>query len=249
MIPFFRGDIATPHGFFTREGGVSEGAYSSLNCSVFGKDDPEHVTENRSRAARAIGAIPSSLTGVRQVHGTRVVTVNSPLDAAVQIEADAMVTDQSGIALGIITGDCAPVLFTDAGSRIVGAAHAGWRGAVDGVLEATADAMRGLGAKRLTAVIGPCIHQPSYEVGEDLHAAVTGRNGTDRKFFAPGRASHWFFDLPGYCAARLTTAGVEASILPHDTLADETHFFSHRRRTLRAEGPGGLQISIIMCPA
>lgn len=246
MTPYFRGALAAPHGFFTREGGVSQGVYSSLNCGLFGQDDAAHVAENRSRAALAIGAMPSNLLGLKQVHGPRVVTARTPWTSGDGVEADAMVTDRLGIALGIITGDCAPVLFADARSHIVGAAHAGWRGAVAGVLEATADAMRALGAHDITAVIGPCIHQASYEVGEDLRDAVVGRDKSDRKFFVSGRPNHWFFDLPGYCAERLAAARVETSILPHDTYADEARFFSHRRRTLRAEGPGGLQISIIM---
>lgn len=246
MIPYFRSSLAAPHGFFTREGGVSQGAYSSLNCGLSGNDDATRVAENRSRATRTIGATPMNLLGLKQIHGARVITAASVWQHGAEPEADAMVTDQPSIALGIVTGDCAPVLFADAESGIVGAAHAGWRGAVAGVLEATVDAMHALGAGVITAGIGPCIHQASYEVGLHLREAVVGRNQADQKFFISGRPDHWFFDLPGYCAGRLAVAGVETSILPHDTCADEARFFSHRRRTLRAEGPGGLQISIIM---
>ena len=160
-----------------------------------------------------------------------------------------MVTDRPGIALGIVTGDCAPVLFTDADAGIIGAAHAGWRGAVAGVLEATLAAMQARGAApaRVTAAIGPCIAQASYEVGADLRDAVLDRDPADARFFAPGgRALHWQFDLPGYCAARLAAAGVGAvEVLAVDTLSDAARFFSHRRRTLVGGGSIGHQISVI----
>jgi hypothetical protein len=160
-----------------------------------------------------------------------------------------MVTDRHGIALGIVTGDCAPVLFADADAGIVGAAHAGWRGAVAGVLEATVTAMTALGATpgRITAAVGPCIGQASYEVGADLRAAVLDRAAEDARFFAPGRrALHWQFDLSGYCAARLAAACVGAvEVLACDTLADDARFFSHRRRTLAGGGLIGHQISVI----
>ena len=246
MIPYLRGALATPHGFFTREGGVSQGPYSSLNCGLSGHDDAVRVAENRSRAAQAIGATPANLFGLKQIHGARVITATALWPPGTESEADAMVTDQHGIPLGIITGDCAPVLFADSTSRIVGAAHAGWRGALAGVLDATVDAMRALGADGITAVIGPCIHQESYEVGNDLREAIIERDETDQRFFIPGRLNHWFFDLPGYCARRLAAIGIEFCIMPHDTYDDEARFFTPPRRTLRAEGPGGLQISIIM---
>jgi len=231
--------LAARHGFFTRRGGVSGGAYASLNCGLRGEDDPANVAENRARAAAALGA--AQLVSLRQVHGP--VVVEAAPGWASLPEADAMVTNRPGLALGIITADCAPVLFHDPVAGVAGAAHAGWRGAVAGVLEATVEAMAKLGAEpaRITAVIGPCIAQASYEVRADLRDAVG-----DARFFAPGRdAAHFQFDLAGYCAHRL--AGIGAGlVLGADTLADEARFFSHRRRTLAGGGPLGHQLSAIM---
>jgi YfiH family protein len=237
--------LAAPHGFFTREGGVSQGAYASLNCGLSGADDPVLVAENRARAAQAIGAAPARLLGLKQVHGARVITAALPWAAGSGAEADAMVTDRAGLALGIITADCAPVLLTDGSGRIAGAAHAGWRGAVAGVLEATINAMRDLGAGEIMAAIGPCIHQESYEVGEDVREAVLAREAGDARFFAANAQGRYQFDLPGYCAARLEAAGATAIVLAEDTYGDERRFFSHRRRTKRREGPGGHQIAVI----
>ena len=241
--------LAPPHGFFTREGGVSTGPFASLNCSLSGQDARENVLENRARAARAVGADPTGLVGLHQVHGIDVARVTAPWLPGQGPRADAMVTDRAGIALGIVTGDCAPVLFADTEAGVIGAAHAGWRGAVAGVLEATLAAMLDLGARpdRIATAVGPCIQQASYEVGADLRAAVLARDAADTRFFAPGRRDgHWQFDLSGYCAARLTDAGVASvDVLPHDTLSDAARFFSHRRRTLAGGGLIGHQISII----
>jgi YfiH family protein len=246
--------ITLPHGFFTRRGGVSTGGFASLNCSLSGRDDRDAVLENRARAARTIGVEPACLLGLSQVHGTRVVAVTQPWAAGQGEKADAMVTSRSGLALGIVTADCAPVLFADAAANIVGAAHAGWRGAVAGVLEATVAAMTALGSSPagIIAAIGPCIAQVSYEVGADLRDAVLRRDPADAAFFVAGRRpERWQFDLPGYCAARLRSIGVGSVIVTGvDTLAEEDRFFSHRRRTL-AEAAGGLaapighQISVI----
>lgn len=233
------GALVARHGFFTRRGGVSQGAYASLNCGLRGDDDPANVAENRARATAALGA--ARLVSLRQVHGPAVVEAE-PGWASLP-EADAMVTNRPGLALGIITADCAPVLFHDPVAGVAGAAHAGWRGAVAGVLEATVEAMVRLGAEpaRITAVIGPCIAQPSYEVRADLRDAVG-----DARFFAPGRdAAHFHFDLAGYCAHRLAGIGA-ALVLGVDTLAEEARFFSHRRRTLAGGGPLGHQLSAIM---
>lgn len=243
MTDFVSGNLDVPHGFFSRRGGVSSGSYASLNCGLFGKDDPGNVRENRARAIGRLGGAYNRLVGVRQVHGREVAI--SPDPEAPPIEADAIVADQPGLALGIITADCSPVLFSSSDGQIVGAAHAGWRGAVAGVLERTITAMQVRGATGIRAVIGPCIHQASYEVGADLREAVLATESGDERFFSEGRPGRWQFDLPGYCAARLAAIGIEAGILPHDTYADED-YFSHRRRTLRGEGPGGHQISIIM---
>jgi YfiH family protein len=238
--------LAVPHGFFTRLGGVSAGPFASLNCSLSGQDSRDAVLENRGRVARRLGAEPDGLVGLTQVHGTAVVHATAAWAAGQGPRADAMVTDRPGLALGIVTADCAPVLFCDAAAGVVGAAHAGWRGALAGVLEATVAAMQALGARRIAAVVGPCIRQESYEVGADLRDAVLAHDPGDARFFGPGRReARWQFDLPGYCAARLEAAGVAASGVAVDTLADEARFFSHRRRTLGDGGPIGHQISVV----
>jgi YfiH family protein len=239
-------ELAAPHGFFTRRGGLSIGPFASLNCSLSGADDRVTVLRNRALAAEAIGADPARLVGLMQIHGADVVRVDEPWRPGEGPRADAMVTDRPGVALGIVTADCAPVLFATEGGDIVGAAHAGWRGALAGVLEATVEAMRDLGAGPVQAAVGPCIGPKSYEVAADLRDAVLARDATDIRFFAPGRRDErWQFDLPGYCAARLTAAGVAAHVLHADTLADQDRFFSHRRRTLAGGGPIGHQISIV----
>ena len=241
-----------PHGFFTRQGGVSTGPYASLNCSLSGQDARDAVLENRARVARGVGAAPAGLMGLRQVHGADVATITEGWQVGAGPSADAMVTARPGIALGIVTADCAPVLFADAEAGVIGAAHAGWRGALAGVLEATVAAMRALGAAptRIAAAVGPCIAQGSYEVGADLREAVLARDPTDHRFFGPGRRQgHWQFDLPGYCAARLGAVGLaQVRVLGVDTLTEEAGFFSHRRRTLAGGGPIGHQMSAIALP-
>ncbi|MDO9709806.1 peptidoglycan editing factor PgeF [Paracraurococcus lichenis] len=238
------------HGFFTRRGGVSEGPWAALNCSLSGQDDRDRVRENRRRAAAALGCDLPALHGLTQVHGIAVAEVDAQgWREGEGPKADALVTRRPGIALGIVTADCAPVLFADPAAGVIGAAHAGWRGAVDGVLEATVEAMERLGAARarILAAVGPCIAQASYEVGPDLRDAVLARDPEDARFLAPGRReARWQFDLAGYCAARLAAAGlalVEGAAT--DTLVEEHRFFSHRRRTLAGGGPIGHQISAI----
>lgn len=236
------------HGFFTRNGGVSTGAFASLNCSLSGKDDAAAVRENRTRAAATFGLSHRALCGLTQVHGKRVVVAEDAWPEDQRPEADGVVTRRTGLVLGIITGDCAPVLFADRKAGVIGGAHAGWRGAVAGVLEETVFAMETLGAARreIIAVIGPCIHQPSYEVAADLRDAVLARDPAYARFFATGkREGRWQFDLPGYCTARLVALGVAVSSMPHDTLADEVRFFSYRRNTLAGGGPIGHQLSAI----
>lgn len=235
------------HGFFTRRGGVSEGPYASLNASLSGGDDPARVRENRRRIAAALGVAPTQLIGVRQVHGTAVITADAPWPEGAGAEADALVSARPGLALGVVTADCAPVLFFDPATGIAGAAHAGWRGAAAGVLEATLAAMGALGAARgrILAAIGPCIAQASYEVAGDLHAVVAATRYDAAQFLAPARPGHWQFDLAGYCAARLRAAGAVPTILGHDTFAD-SRFYSHRRRTTSEPGPIGHQLSVIV---
>jgi len=241
-----------PHGFFTRRGGVSTGPYASLNCSLSSQDAPEAVLRNRGRAAEAVGADPARLVGLHQVHGAGVVRVETPWNPGEGPPADAMVSKRPGIALGIVTADCAPILFVDPAAGIIAAAHAGWRGAVEGVLEATVEAMAALGAQRprIAASIGPCIGQASYEVAADLRDAVLARRLADKRFFVPGgRPEQWHFDLAGYCAARLAACGIgPVDAIGVDTLTDEARFFSHRRRTLAGGGAIGHQISIVVLP-
>jgi YfiH family protein len=241
--------LPLPHGFFTRRGGVSKGPFASLNCSLSSQDDRESVLRNRGRVADALGVPLAGLVGCTQVHGIDVVTVETPWEPGAGPRADAMVTRRPDLALGIITADCAPVLFADTEAGVVGAAHAGWRGAVAGIIEATIAAMERLGARsgRIVAAVGPCIGQDSYEVAADLRDAVLARGPADTGFFADGRRdARWQFDLAGYCAARLRAAGVaEVAVTGIDTLVEEERFFSHRRRTLMGGGPIGHQISVI----
>lgn len=226
------------HGFFTREGGVSQGPYTSLNCSLSGGDDLEPVTENRARITRYLGA--TKLLGLTQIHSATIVTVTDPWAPDTGPRADGLVTDRPGLALGVITADCAPVLLYSAG--VIGAVHAGWRGAVAGILEHAVTAMQALGARHITAAIGPCIRQPSYEVGADLRDAVLA-GGAYARFFLRGRPGHWHFDLAGYCAARLL--GHDVHTVAADTCADP-RFWSHRRRTLAGGGLIGHQLSAIV---
>jgi hypothetical protein len=239
--------LTVRHGFFTRRGGVSEGPYASLNANLSGGDDPAHVAENRVRVAAALGVAPNHLLGLKQVHGTGVITVDTPWLAGQGPAADALVTNQNGIALGVITADCAPVLFHDEGAGVIGAAHAGWRGAATGILEATVAAMHALGATCITAVVGPCIGPESYEVGPDLYEAVLPTLPGAEAYFTAGRPpDRRYFDLAGYCLARLRGGNMRAAhALGLDTLADDERFFSHRRRTLSGGGPIGHQISAI----
>ncbi len=241
--------LATPHGFFTRRGGVSTGPYASLNASLSGGDDPALVTRNRALVAATLGTAPENLLGLKQVHGTTVITVETPWPAGQGPDADALVTNRPGLALGVITADCAPILLHDPRAGVIAAVHAGWRGAAAGVIEATLHAMQALGASpaHLAAVIGPCIAQASYEVGPDLREAVLPTLPHASQFFADGSPpDRYQFDLPGYCMARLRHAGIDAAhALGLDTQADPDRFFSHRRRTLAGGGPIGHQISAI----
>lgn len=245
ISPLAAPNLAVAHGFFTRAGGVSEGPFASLNCSLSGADDRACVLENRARIARHLGADPQRLLGLTQVHGPAVVVAEQAWAPGEGPRADGLVTRVRGLALGIVTADCAPVLFADAEAGVIGAAHAGWRGAVAGVLEATVAAMRSLGATRISAAIGPCIRQPSYEVSDDLRDAVLAATPGAAHRFAPGtRPGKYQFDLAAYCADRL--AGHDVAVIDADTLPDAARFFSHRRRTLAGGGPIGHQMSAIL---
>jgi YfiH family protein len=238
-----------PHGFFTRQGGVSEGAFASLNCSLSGRDHARAVAENRARAAAALELPPAALVGLFQVHSPDVAVLDEPWSVEARPRADAVVTRRRGLALGIVTADCAPVLFADAEAGVIGAAHAGWRGALAGIIEATLAAMEALGARRrrVAAAIGPCIRQPSYEVDEAFRRTFLAADAAHARFFAPGRRpGHAQFDLAGFCAAALAAAGVGGvSVVAADTFAEQDRFFSYRRATLAGEGPIGHQLSAI----
>jgi YfiH family protein len=228
--PITAANLPVRHGFFTRLGGFSTGPFASLNCSLSSHDDRDIVLRNRAIAAHALSASEQHLVGLMQIHSADCVEVTSAWEPGAGPRADAMVTRVPGIALGIITADCAPVLFVDPASGIIGAAHAGWRGAVAGVLESTVDTMRSLGATKIHAAIGPCIGPASYEVGPDLRAAVLAHATADQVFFAPGRHDdRWQFNLAGYCAHRLAEYGVtNIATISADTCTDEQNFFSHR---------------------
>ena len=237
------------HGFFTRAGGVSEGAFASLNCGYSSGDAAAAVATNRARALDRLGLAPASLRTVRQVHGANVVVAREPQPKRPTVEADALVTDRAGITLGVLAADCAPVLLADPHAGVIGAAHAGWRGALAGVIEATAATMVGLGAapERICAAIGPCIAQASYEVGPELLRAFTTDDPDCAGLFEPVAGSDRLrFDLKGYALSRLGRAGIAArTALPDDTHADEARFFSARRTRQRGEERFGLLLSAI----
>ncbi|MCB1510894.1 MAG: peptidoglycan editing factor PgeF [Hyphomicrobiaceae bacterium] len=238
------------HGFFTRQGGVSGGVYASLNCGYGSDDDRDAVTENRRRIASHLGATHPNVLTVYQIHSAQARVVEAPFAAADAPKADALVTATPGLAIGALAADCTPVLFADAEARVIGAAHAGWRGALSGILEATLDAMVGLGAQRdrIATAIGPTIHQPSYEVGEEFLATFVADRPDYVRFFErprPGAKPH--FDLPGFCAHRLAEAGI-ANVAPSPacTYANESLLFSYRRKTHLSEPDYGRQISAIV---
>lgn len=234
-----------PHGFMTRRGGCSSGPIAGLNAGYGSGEARETVSANRALAAHTV--LPGApLVSVHQVHSADCSTVEDPWDDANRPTADALVTARRGLLLGIVTADCAPVLLADAGAGVIGAAHAGWRGAHGGVIEATVTAMEALGARRgrIAAAIGPAIARASYEVGEDFRAQFTAAG--DDRFFAPGRPGHLQFDLEAYVTARLDVAGVgTVEPLALDTYADEDRFYSYRRATHRAEPNYGRQLSLI----
>ncbi|GAN00486.1 uncharacterized conserved protein [alpha proteobacterium U9-1i] len=233
--PAFHADALTRvgvrHGFFGRRGGVSEGIYASLNAGPGSRDNQSAIAENRKRIAGAFDVGVDKLVSLHQVHSPRAVFVDAPFPAA-RPEADALVTKTPGLVLTALSADCAPVLFADAQAGVIASAHAGWRGAIGGVLEATVACMVEAGAEpgRIVAAIGPCIHQASYEVGPEFESEFVTANPAYARFFVPGAGDRRRFDLPGFCAARLQAlvlATVE--ILPHDTYLGAETLFSHRR--------------------
>ncbi|MGA0564655.1 peptidoglycan editing factor PgeF [Ancylobacter sp. VNQ12] len=235
------------HAFFTREGGVSEGIYAGLNGGTGSRDDQERVAENRARMAASLGVPAGHLLTAWQIHSPDCVVVDTPWNE--RPKADAVATATPGIAAAVSIADCGPVLFADPAARVVGAAHAGWKGAVGGVLDTTLARMEELGARRerIVAAIGPLIRQPSYEVGPDFIEKLTALDTTNERFLiASERAHHARFDLPGYIAARLAQLGVGTiDDLGLDTYSDEARFYSYRRATHRGEPDYGRLVAAI----
>jgi YfiH family protein len=237
------------HGFFTRRGGVSGGVYNSLNCGPGSKDEAGNVVQNRALVAETLGVEPGRLLTLHQIHSATAVTVEQPLDPEAP-QADAIVTGTPGLAIAVLTADCAPVLFCDPQARIIGAAHAGWRGALSGIVEATVAAMEGLGAKRerIVAAIGPAISQKAYEVGSDFVESFLANEPDSSAFFITDEGSgEPHFDLPGYVWERLIRSGVGSiADLGLCTYCDETRLFSYRRSQHHCENDYGRQISAIV---
>jgi YfiH family protein len=237
------------HGFFTRTGGASGGIYKSLNCGFQSKDDANSVAVNRERAMARFGLGAEALITMYQVHGSDVLVVGNGETQDTQVRADGVVTRCAGVALGILTADCAPVLFADKDNNVIGAAHAGWRGAQCGVLEATIAAMENLGAAResMIGAIGPCIGGSSYEVGPEFPAPFLADDLHHDRYFGPSERDGFFmFDLEAYISHRLSRAGLGAvTALGYDTCAEEDRFFSYRRATHRGEPDYGRQLSAI----
>lgn len=234
------------HGFYTRRGGASSGVFDGLNCGFGSSDQAEIVKINRARVAQSMGVAPEALITLHQTHSANVVTVTRP-DQSLP-EADGLVTDRPGIALGVLTADCQPVLFADTQAGVIGAAHAGWRGALDGVLEATIEAMEALGASRdrMRAVIGPSISQRAYEVGPEFLETFVAADPDTTRFFANGEADRYHFDLPSYGLHRLRAAGLaEAEWTRHCTYSDAARFYSYRRSVHAGEADYGRLISAI----
>ncbi len=237
------------HGFFTRTGGVSTGCYESLNGGVGSNDAPADVAENRARMAAAVGVLPARLISAYQIHSPVVVTVDEPWNANARPKADAIVTRASGLAIAVSTADCGPILFADAKTGVIGAAHAGWRGAFSGVAEATIAAMEQCGAdrSRIVAALGPMIRQQNYEVGPEFVAQFAAADSSNERFFqnAP-RAGHALFDLAGYVAARLAQAGIgQIDDLGRCTYTEPETFFSYRRSVHLREPDYGRHLNAI----
>ncbi len=235
------------HGFFGRQGGVSAGELASLNCGLGSGDDPALIAANRTRIVDAVQP-GAALASVYQVHGNRCVIVDGDSDPAARPEADALATRTPGLLLGILTADCVPVLFADAGAGVAAAAHAGWKGALAGVTDAALDAMEALGANRanVAAAIGPCIGRASYEVDDEFVRRFLADDPANERFFAAGRPDHAMFDIAAYVAARLAAAGVRRiAIGGQDTYAQPEDYYSYRRACHRGENAYGRQLSVI----
>src|SRR5947209_13081286 len=238
----------TCHAFFTREGGVSEGIYASLNGGIGSRDAPENVRENRARMATALGVAPTHLVTCYQIHSPDVIVATEPWTRENSPHADAIVTRTSCLAIGVTTADCGPILFADAQAGVIGATHAGWKGALAGVLEATVAAMEKLGARRsrIGAALGPMIRQANYEVGAEFIERFKTADASNDRFFGASRPGHATFDLAGYIRLRLERAEIKSiEDLCLCTYADPARFFSYRRTTHRAEQDYGRHVNAI----
>jgi polyphenol oxidase len=237
------------HGFFTRQGGVSEGVYASLNGGLGSGDERMRVVENRARMATTLGVGPDRFATVFQVHSPDVIVIDSPWDEGARPKADAMVTRVSRLAIAVSSADCGPILFADEEARVIGAAHAGWKGALTGVLEATIAAMESQGAARarIRAALGPMISRAAYEVGPEFQARFLTADAGNEAFFTPAeRQGHAMFDLPAYIAKRLARSGIgSVEDIGRCTYGDEALFFSYRRMTHRRETDYGRHLSAI----
>ncbi|MFI4986016.1 MAG: peptidoglycan editing factor PgeF [Alphaproteobacteria bacterium] len=237
------------HGFFTRQGGVSRGVYASLNCGLGSGDDAAAVRENRARAMAALALAGEALSTAHQVHSARVHVLEAPLPPEVRPRVDGLVTRRRGLALGVLAADCVPVLLADAEAAVAGAAHAGWRGALAGITDATVEAMVALGARRerICAAVGPCIGAASYEVGPEFPSPFLAADAANGAFFRPAaRAGHYMFDLPAYVASRLGQLGLAAvDRLAHDTYEAPELFFSYRRSSHESATDYGRGLSAI----
>jgi polyphenol oxidase len=238
------------HGFFTREGGVSEGIYAGLNCGAGSRDDRSRVLENRERVAAHLGTQGEKLVTCYQIHSADALVVREPWTFATMPRADALVTDVPGIAVGALAADCAPILFADPKARVVAAAHAGWKGALGGILEATIATMESIGAQRnrIRSALGPCIGPRAYEVGPEFEARFVAQDGSYARFFKREReGARPYFDLPGFVLARLARCGLDTvENCTICTYSDEARLFSYRRATHRGEPDYGRQISTIV---
>ncbi|MDA8544343.1 peptidoglycan editing factor PgeF [Alphaproteobacteria bacterium] len=245
LSPLTHSALNEPHGFFTRQGGVSKGIYASLNVGLGSDDVRDNVLENRARIAQTLNS--TALVSAHQTHSTVTAFIDAPQEG---IQADALVTKTPGLAVGALAADCAPVLLADTENGIIGAAHSGWRGAFDGILASVAETMRAHGAAHITAVIGPSISKAAYEVGPEFIARFEADYAADLDLFAPSqKPAHHMFDLPQFVQRQLGRVDIEAHILAACTYADETRFFSYRRATHRQEADYGRQISAICLPA
>jgi polyphenol oxidase len=249
LCPEFSKIMSVSHGFFTRESGVSEGNFTSLNCGYGSGDRADLVAQNRAFVCRALGA--SALLTPYQTHSAKVIVVDKAWPEKEPPEGDAIVTNIPGIAIGILTADCVPILLVDEKARVIAAIHAGWKGAVAGAIEAGVAAMRSLGAKHIAAAIGPAIEQFSYEVGGEFREQFLKESTDNAKYFeSSSRDGHFMFDLKGYDRSRLEKAGISRiNVLANDTCLEENRFFSYRRSCLRNESAYGRQVSAIVLRA